>query len=175
MAESVDWKRAFWSYVKRASPDECWIWKGWTGKDSYGRFGLRGKSVEETGERMSHRIAFVLNNGFVPLGKIIMHTCNNRKCVNPNHLICGTYQDNAIYREKCGRRWKYRKLSPEKVSEIRGLFKTGRYSTRTLAETFGVCYSYVWRIVEEERRKGIKASVIKPTNKELASRQRRRR
>jgi hypothetical protein len=153
MAESLDWKRAFWSFVERAGPTECWLWKGWTGKNNYGRFGSRGKSVIETGERLAHRIAFVLNNGFVPPGKIIMHTCNNSKCVNPNHLICGTYQDNSLYREKCGRRWKYRKLSQEKVDEIRRLFKTGHYSTRVLAETFGICRSYACRIVSGERRR----------------------
>ena len=69
--------------------DTCWLWTGSTrGATHYGWFKVNGK------RKASHRFAYETFNGPIAEGKIIMHTCDVPRCVNPSHLIQGTYKDN---------------------------------------------------------------------------------
>lgn len=43
-----------------------------------------------------HRLSYLFWNGALEKGKVIMHTCDNRKCWNPKHLVQGTYSDNRL-------------------------------------------------------------------------------
>ena len=42
-----------------------------------------------------HRLIYTVINGDIPKGEIVRHTCDNRKCMRPSHLICGTHADNT--------------------------------------------------------------------------------
>lgn len=83
----------FWSKV-RYGPD-CWEWTG-TPSQAYGLFMLRGKS------RKAHRIAYELTHG--PIGAfILLHSCDNPRCVRPAHLRPGTHLDNTLDAVQKGR------------------------------------------------------------------------
>ena len=79
-------KLNFWKNVKIAKPGDCWEWTGEI--DIVSGFGVSPKIVSGTGViRKSHRLAYILTYGNVPLSHVIRHTCRNRLCCNPRHLM----------------------------------------------------------------------------------------
>jgi hypothetical protein len=80
----------------------CWDWKAFKNPDGYGMFKVNGIM------RLAHRVAY---QNFVRSGdhKVVMHICDNPKCVNPTHLIAGTQKDNMK-----DRLFKGRYVSPTK-------------------------------------------------------------
>jgi hypothetical protein len=66
----------------------CWLWaRGATG-DGYGCLGHKGWP------RGAHRASWLAFGNSLPPGLLIMHRCDTRVCVNPDHLRLGTYADN---------------------------------------------------------------------------------
>jgi hypothetical protein len=87
----------FWSKVAVAGPDDCWEWQGAIGSTGYGNLDIDGSTVK------AHRVSHLLTHGPIPPGLYVLHSCDNRRCVNPNHLRIGTAQDNADDRRIRGR------------------------------------------------------------------------
>jgi HTH domain len=81
-----------------------------------------------------------------------MHTCDNRLCINPNHVIPGTHADNARERDRRGRtavgmRHGRAKLSEAGVNEICWLFEEEWLSGPELARKFGVSSSTIYNVI----------------------------
>jgi HNH endonuclease len=85
--------RQSWSPAKRAyysKPEPltgCHIWNG-AFNCGYGRLRYRGRAW------LAHRLAWFLRHGPIPKGMVLCHRCNERRCVNPEHLALGTRADN---------------------------------------------------------------------------------
>ena len=66
----------------------CWNWSGCTNSKHYGQVRRNGRKVG------AHRVFYEHHVGKVPKGFLILHRCDNPKCVNPEHLFLGTAKDN---------------------------------------------------------------------------------
>lgn len=79
----------FWEKVDKQS--DCWIWIGAVTTTGYGVFqkGRRGERLHK-----AHRFSYEINNGEIPDGKLVLHSCDNKKCVNPSHLSIGNHSQN---------------------------------------------------------------------------------
>ncbi len=83
---------------------DCLEWQGYVRSDGYGwlpRFGTRFEFYTRYAHRMV--LSLVLGRKLVSRAECALHKCDNRRCVNHDHLFLGTYSDNALDREAKGR------------------------------------------------------------------------
>lgn len=120
----------------------CWEWIGSVTDincgGGYGRLKIKGKM------RPAHRISYLLHKGEIPDNLFVCHTCDNRKCVNPDHLFLGTHSENMQDMLKKGRdnyvrgeKVKHSKLKTHEVIQIKEMLADG-WRGRDIARCFGV-------------------------------------
>jgi hypothetical protein len=86
-------KEKLWDRVDIGTGEECWEWQGAVNALGYGTSCLG----------LAHRVAYVDAKGDIPEGIMVLHTCDNPACCNPNHLWLGTNADNMRDMKEKGR------------------------------------------------------------------------
>lgn len=146
--------KTFWAKVSGTDNDEqCWEWNAALSGSGYGKLTINQRPVT------AHRFAWELVNGKIPDGLFACHKCDNRKCVNPNHLFLGTQKDNMRDMTNKGRRAvgakvsspgernPNRKLNLIQVEEIRHKYAQGGTTYKKLAREYHVCKSMIGYII----------------------------
>lgn len=75
----------------------CHEWQRHVSQNGYGTVKHKRKQWP------AHRFMWAYKNGDIPDGMVICHKCDNRCCINPDHLFLGTTQDNVDDKMKKGR------------------------------------------------------------------------
>lgn len=138
----------------------CWLWTGKINVASgYGSFLYHPKKDAPAREWAAHRCAYLLFVGPIPHNKIVRHTCDNKWCVNPKHLVLGTYLDNmrdAVERGRIATGDKVRsKLTETDVRRIRYLRAQGR-AVYKIAKRYAMDIRSIERILSGESYPNVK-------------------
>lgn len=121
----------------QVSPSGCWEILGATNNSGYVNLSISGKVTP------AHRLAYEAWVGDIPQGHVVRHKCDVRRCVNPEHLEVGTYQDNSNDTVSRGRTLRgdahpSTKISDSQVVWLKSEYATGKFTQAELANTLGV-------------------------------------
>lgn len=138
----------FWEKVNRYTGPyilntRCWIWTASSGERRYGQLWFKGTNVK------AHRIAWLLKHGALPpKGRVVMHRCDNTRCVRADHLSIGTPRENSQDAQSKGRlsdRARPYRLTETQIEEVRQRVKAGE-KRHLIAESLGVSIRTVQNI-----------------------------
>lgn len=152
----------FWPKINKDGPvpshmphlGKCWIWIAGLNNRGYGWI-ARGDGRQVA--ILAHVASWLLTFGKIPNSLCVLHHCDNRLCVNPNHLWLGTKAENVFDMDRKGRRGSANgelagqaKLTNADVLEIRRLYSAGGISQKTLGKMFNVSERCVFFIVHRQ-------------------------
>lgn len=137
----------FWPKVMRRGANECWLWLGATFQGTYGAVWVN----QQHRAVRAHRVAYLLTHGDIPKGRMILHRCGNKQCVNPLHLYAGGAQENAQdairlghWPDNRGERHGAAKLTSAQVRFVRRTHTRGILAA--LSRKWGVSHSLLYMV-----------------------------
>ena len=116
----------------------CHEWQSTINRGGYGKFYYKQR------QDVAHRASYELFVGPTN-GRWVLHKCDNRRCVNPDHLFLGNAQENIADMDAKGRRGSTTTTTLEFAEKVRSLLAE-RYSQQYVADLLGVSQSLVSRI-----------------------------
>jgi HNH endonuclease len=143
-------------FGERAIPEPnsgCWLWELYVDGIGYGRHGRTEDEVK------AHRLSWRLARGPIPVGAFVLHRCDVRCCVNPEHLFLGSQAENvadmiakgrAVKRGPRGEDNAQARLDEEDVWAIRWMAKLKVSTQAQIARDYGVSPMTISRIVNGE-------------------------
>jgi len=147
-AHRIPIEKRFWANVVKT--ESCWEWTGGRTYQGYGKVWHDGRTVG------AHRVSAMLA-GMDVEDKFVCHTCDNKSCVNPDHLFVGTNKDNQddMARKQRGydhrRHWNT-KLTEAQVVEIKQRRAAGE-GLVSIAKDYGVSHVHVSLIARGKSRR----------------------
>ena len=170
--------KRFWDKVNKDGPlpDQdkypglgfCWEWTACITIDGYGSFNFEGQS------QLAHRISWLITFGVYP-EEYVLHRCDNRLCVRPDHLFLGTNADNIQDMVNKGRqskglehRLKARKPKTAAIqSRFKGVFWHKQVGKWRAQATIRDKYCHLGYFDNEEDAARAYQEAIKFTDKEI--------
>jgi len=155
--KNIDFKgreAEFWEHVSVGEADACWPWAKSRNCWGYGNAGYDGHRSNAS------RVAWIVQNGAIPPGMVVCHSCDNPACCNPVHLFLGSQAENL---RDCRRKGRARGvpsgadhpryvaiLTEQMVIEARKLYRSGMRQAE-IATRMGVHSSTISRVVRGKR------------------------
>lgn len=129
----------------------CWLWTGAINSGGYGSFKFNGKPVS------AHKVAFILLKKEEIGDQWVLHNCDIRKCVNPDHLYLGDRLQNVKDMwdrkrnpDRRGEKHHLRKLTDKEIIEIRQKYIPRIITQQDLAIEYGVTQGMIGHIVNNK-------------------------
>ncbi len=124
----------------------CWLWLRSVGSHGYGNAYVSG-----IGNTTAQRASYTAFKGEIPNGMLVQHSCDERLCVNPDHLSLGTDKTNSDDKFRKGRAnlegrvfppHPFRKLTDAQILTVRAI----QEKQKTTARRLGVTQRVIWAI-----------------------------
>jgi len=136
MPKKMSLDNRFWEKVDKGSNNECWNWLASQNGHGYGQI-----CDGFCGIVSAHRISWEIHFGPIPEGKLVLHKCDNKRCVNPNHLYLGTQSDNrrdAVLRNsKCsGKNIKTSNFYEGEAWLMKRLYRSKKFTQKQISKMF---------------------------------------
>ncbi len=120
---------------------DCWWYTGAKDSWGYGNLNYQGRQIG------AHRASWLAHNGPITNGLHVLHTCDNRGCINPEHLYLGTHQDNMKDRDTRGNNYSgMTRLTETEVREIKKLLATTGRTLEDIGNQFLVTKHAIYDI-----------------------------
>jgi len=133
-------------FEKVEKTQTCWIWKGAKTSSGYGVYTYKSKYMR------AHRASYLMFKGEIPTYALVLHSCNVRDCVNPDHLHLGTPKSNMdemVLRNRqkhlSGENHPFFKLSDSNIRNIKKM-RNKKIPAKVIAKKYKISACYVYQI-----------------------------